>query len=103
MKKNRLKFLKNRTEPKPEKTRAKPVFILKHRTETGRFKPISVFLKNMVWLFCFYKNQTNKTENNYLAPHSFNPNLSIYSQVHIFQLRILYLYNFCSYNGRRKR
>jgi len=83
---NRLKFWKNQpirfrfykpktektepnrtqTEKKPEpnqaklKNRAKPVFVLKNRTEP---KPIGLnrfqffFKKNSVWLLFFYKNQ----------------------------------------------
>jgi hypothetical protein len=37
-----------KTEPKPEKTesnRAKPVFALKNRTETGWFDPLYIFLE----------------------------------------------------------
>jgi hypothetical protein len=52
----------NRTEPEPKKNRkktepnqknlAKPVFVLKNRTETGRFEPVSVFLKKIsIWFF----------------------------------------------------
>jgi hypothetical protein len=67
---NRLKFWKNRlvrfwfykpktekTEPKPKKNRAKLVFVLKNRTETGRFEPVSIFFLNRFGYF-FYKNQT---------------------------------------------
>jgi hypothetical protein len=74
----------NRTEPKPKKTgknQAKPetnraktkpnrkkvtksVFVLKNkpnRTETGRFKPVSVFLKK-IWFGYFFliKTESNK-------------------------------------------
>jgi hypothetical protein len=60
----------NRTESEPKKNRkktepnqknlAKPVFVLKNRTETGRFEPVSVFLKKIsIWFFFFVdKNQT---------------------------------------------
>jgi hypothetical protein len=55
----------NQTEPKPKKTeqnRFEQVFVLKNRTETDLFEPVSVrfqffFKKNSIWLFFFYKNQ----------------------------------------------
>jgi hypothetical protein len=76
VKKNRLKFWKNRpvrfqfyklkTEPNRiqiEKNRAKPVwtgFVLKNRTETGRFEPVSFFLNKIFGLVIFfYKNRTD--------------------------------------------
>ena len=74
MKKNRLKFWKNRTEPnpnrkkpsqtwkKPSQNQAKLVwtgFCPKNRTKTGRFKPLSVwFFLISVWLLFFDKNWT---------------------------------------------
>jgi len=64
----------NQTKPKPKKTEPKPsqtgkikpnwfepVFVLKNRTETGRFEPVSVFLKkNSVWLLFFIKTEPNR-------------------------------------------
>ena len=85
LEKNRAKLEKpsqtKKTEPKPEKTEPKPetpsqtgktepnrfepVFSLKkpNRTETGRFDPVSVFLKKKkisVWLFFFIKTEPNR-------------------------------------------
>jgi hypothetical protein len=53
---------------KTEPNRFEPVLVLKNkpnRTKTGRFDPVSVrfrfFLKkNLIWLFFFYKNQTEQ-------------------------------------------
>jgi hypothetical protein len=70
------KTKKTKPNPNQEKTRAKPgknraktektkpnrfeqVFVLKNRTETGRFEPVSVFLIS-VWLFFFIKTKSNR-------------------------------------------
>jgi hypothetical protein len=64
-KKTRKKTETNRKKTKPNrKNRAKPVwtgFVLKNRTETGRFKPVLVFFKKniSVWFF-FIKTKPNK-------------------------------------------
>jgi hypothetical protein len=46
---------------KLEKTKPnqfEPVFILKNRTETGWFEPVSVCFFNLILLFIFNKNRT---------------------------------------------
>ena len=48
---------KNQTEP--EKNWAKPVFVLKNRTETGRFEPVCFFFIS-IWLLFFIKTEPNR-------------------------------------------
>jgi hypothetical protein len=47
-------------QKKIEPNRFEPVFVLKNRTETGRFEPVSVFLKKigLVIFFLWKPNQT---------------------------------------------
>jgi hypothetical protein len=111
MKKNRLKFKKNRpvwfgfgfirlklkkpnrtekTESnwkKPSQTekfepsRFEPVFFLKNRTETGRFEPVSVFFKKNFNLVIFFYK--NRTESKIIIPNQ-NCNFHIFlSSQHI--------------------
>jgi len=47
---------KNRVKPKNEPNQFESVFILKKRTETGRFEPVSVFYKKIRFNYFFYKN-----------------------------------------------
>jgi hypothetical protein len=58
MKPNRKKTepnKKNRAKTeKPEPNWFEPVFVLKNRTEIGRFEPILVFLKNNFSLVTFF-------------------------------------------------
>ena len=56
--------LNRKNQAKPEKTKPnqfEPGFVLKNRTETGRFKSVSVFFLKKKFrfdYFFFYKNQT---------------------------------------------
>jgi len=63
--KNRAKPEKNRAKPEPN--RFEPVFVLKNRTETGRFEPVSVrfrfFKKKIQFGYFFDKNRTEPKMN----------------------------------------
>jgi hypothetical protein len=59
--KNRVKPEKPSQTGKTKQNQFEPVFVLKkpNRTETGRFKPVSVFFFKSVWLFFGIKTKLN--------------------------------------------
>jgi hypothetical protein len=53
----------NRQKAKPNrKNQAKPVYVLKNQTETGRFEPILVFFLKKIWFgyVFFIKTEPNR-------------------------------------------
>jgi hypothetical protein len=58
---NRTQTRKTRAKPeKTESNRFELVFVLKNQTETGRFEPVSVFLKKIGLIIFFIKTKSNK-------------------------------------------